>query len=178
VGGPPLGRGWTPKQLRRLRDEDPERYREIVRELNEATGDAWQSFSAAVDAMREPPRILAPWELAEPDEPETEATPSGSLVKRKRAGKSYDSELAIEAIRRVAAAPRPSRRLRDLLHDERPDIPTPLIDRVLDQTRDKRSKGQPYKRLSPSRRERWERAVERLVENGTTTLDELTRLLK
>jgi hypothetical protein len=103
---------------------------------------------------------------------------SGRSAKRNKAGKSYDAALAIAVIRRVLEAPVPSRQLRDLLHAEHAEISTTLIDHILDQTRDRRVKGEPYRRLSTSRRKQWERAIGQLADNGTATLDELAELLK
>jgi hypothetical protein len=174
LGDPPLKRGWTPRELRRLRDEDPERYREVIKDLNKATGDATQTFRAMLDAMREPPWITALGGRDDPPDDEPEPEPAPVRRKRQRQGKTYPADAVAAVILRVRDE-QPSRHLRDEVHRElvaaMPAATTTLIDHVLTQMGGRR--------LSKTRRRQWTRTAERIVGvDGSVTLDELTKRLK
>jgi hypothetical protein len=114
---------------------------------------------------------LAQTPTAPVEQPAAEVSPQ-----RKRLGKAYDAAIAATIVRRVANGV-PSRALRDAMYREGVGT-TPLIDHILDLTRDRRKKDSPYRRLSVTRRRHWERAAGELIEDGTVTLDELTKRLK
>ena len=93
-------------------------------------------------------------------------------VKRKRGLKAYSAEVAAEITRRVLRE-QPSRALRDQLYAGPESVPgatTTLIDHIQAQM--------DGKRLPAARRKRWERAANRLADDGTVTLAELEERLR
>jgi hypothetical protein len=106
------------------------------------------------------------------DDPEPEAVAPPVEHARAKMGKSYPADVAAAVVRRVLGE-RPSRALRDELYRNQSEVPgatTTLIDHVLKQMAGKR--------LSATRRQRWERAANELVDDGTVTLVELEKRLK
>jgi hypothetical protein len=77
LGDPPLERGLTPRELRRLREEDPDAYAKVLKEINEAFAPIARTFRGMADAMSDPPQLRAPWGLHSPyDQPEPGVEPT------------------------------------------------------------------------------------------------------
>jgi hypothetical protein len=121
---------------------------------------------------------LAAVESRTANPPEDE--PQQPAKRRKSWRKPYPAESVARIVLRVASNSMLSRDdLRHEMYRVEKLGSTTLIDHILNLTRDNRRKGAPFKRLSRTRRAKWERVAAELVEEGgTVTRDDLTKRLK
>jgi hypothetical protein len=126
---------------------------------------SWELLAAELGCPQSP--APAPVEEVSADERSGKRKRSG---KGKRVGRSYDVKVVASVIRRaVELDEKPRRELRDRWYREVPGATTPLIEHILGLMR-----GKP---LPVIRRKRWEQAADRMADDGTVTLAELTQRL-
>lgn len=171
--------------VREMADADPDaREAEVARDKEEAARleeaarrlPNWPRFDAGSSVVKslEPTEIEPIFQVPESwripaDQPGNQPP---TTTRYKRLGRAYPAATVAEIIRRVRLE-RPSRALRDQLYRGPAAVPgatSTLIDHVLAQMGNKR--------LTATRRKRWDRAARRMLDDGSVTLAELEERLK